>query len=85
MYSLAQVKRGLASPNLLLRECNRIYCTRFDTRSFNVDGVDVWESSGWDETYNTVLPETVTDATRDSTHSENSGCEMSPKRSVSTL
>lgn len=50
MYSLEQVKRGFASPNLVLREANRLYHTRLDTWPYNRRGVDLFERE-WDNCY----------------------------------
>ena len=47
MYSLSQLQRGLSNPNLLLRECNRLYHRRFYTRQYNIDGVDIF-AEDWD-------------------------------------
>jgi len=47
MYSLSQLKRGLGSPNLFFRELNRLYHRRLNLRSFNTDGVAVFEED-WD-------------------------------------
>jgi hypothetical protein len=50
MYSLDQVKRGLGSPNLVLREINRLYHSRLDTRPFDRRGIDLFERD-WDNCY----------------------------------
>lgn len=47
MYSLAQVKRGLSHPNLFLREFNRLYYTRLDSRQYNEAGIDLM-GADWD-------------------------------------
>lgn len=51
MYSLAQVRRGVArgvrSPAYFGRECNRLYHTRLHTRDWYTDGVDV-VAADWD-------------------------------------
>jgi hypothetical protein len=47
MYSLSQLLRGLQTPGLFGRELNRLYHRRLYTRSYNTDGVDVFEES-WD-------------------------------------
>lgn len=45
--SLSRLRRGLESPNLFLREANRLYHTRGYTRRFNTDGVDIF-AEDWD-------------------------------------
>lgn len=45
--SLSRLRRGLESPNLFLREANRLYHTRGYTRPFNTDGVDIF-AEDWD-------------------------------------
>lgn len=51
MISLRQIRKGLRwaveSPNLLLRELNRLYYTRGYRRSFNHSGIDVIDAD-WD-------------------------------------
>ncbi|QLH81217.1 hypothetical protein [Halosimplex pelagicum] len=47
MYSLDQLKRGFASPNLFFREANRLYHRRLNTRTHNISGIDVF-SEDWD-------------------------------------
>jgi hypothetical protein len=45
--SLSRLRRGFASPNLFLREANRLYHRRLYTRPYNTDGVDVF-AEDWD-------------------------------------
>jgi len=45
--SLSRLRRGLASPNLFLREANRLYHRRGYTRSYNTAGVDIF-AEDWD-------------------------------------
>ena len=47
VLSLSRLKRGLESPNLFLREANRLYHRRFYTRPYNTSGVDIFEED-WD-------------------------------------
>lgn len=47
MYSAKQLRRGLAHPNLILREMNRLYHTRMDSCAYNRDGLDVMHAD-WD-------------------------------------
>lgn len=47
MYSLSQLKRGFASPNLFLREANRLYHRRLNLREYNTGGIDIFEEN-WD-------------------------------------
>lgn len=47
MYSLSQLRRGLASPALLGRELNRLYYRRLNTRTYNTAGVDIF-AEDWD-------------------------------------
>jgi hypothetical protein len=47
VLSLSRIRRGLRSPNLFLREANRLYHRRFYTRPYNTDGVDVF-AEDWD-------------------------------------
>ncbi|AKH98003.1 type 2 periplasmic-binding domain-containing protein [Halanaeroarchaeum sulfurireducens] len=47
MYSLAQVKRGLSHPNLIIREFNRLYHTRLDSLRYNEAGFGLMEAD-WD-------------------------------------
>ena len=47
MYSLSQLRRGLASPALLGRELNRLFYRRLNTRAYNTAGVDVF-AEDWD-------------------------------------
>jgi hypothetical protein len=47
MYSLSQVKRGVGSPALFGRECNRLYHRRLNRREYNARGVDVF-AEDWD-------------------------------------
>jgi hypothetical protein len=51
MYSLAQLRRGLkrgaSSPNLFLREANRLYHRKLYREPYNTDGVDVF-AEDWD-------------------------------------
>ncbi|RDI69746.1 hypothetical protein [Halopelagius longus] len=48
MYSLSQLKRGLDSPHLLVREANRLVHTRGNRR--HNDGIDVF-SEDWDNLF----------------------------------
>lgn len=50
MYSLEQVRRGLGSPNLILREANRLFHTRLDRWPYNRRGVDLFDQE-WDNCY----------------------------------
>jgi len=45
--SLSRLRRGLESPNLFLREANRLYHRRGYTRPYNTAGVDVF-AEDWD-------------------------------------
>jgi len=45
--SLSRLRRGFRSPNLFLREMNRIYHTRGYTRPFNMSGLDLF-GEDWD-------------------------------------
>jgi hypothetical protein len=47
VLSLSRLRRGLASPNLFLREANRLYHRRGYTRSYNTAGVDIF-AEDWD-------------------------------------
>jgi hypothetical protein len=47
MYSLADLKRAAANPHVIPREINRLYHTRFWTRQYNPNGIDVI-SEDWD-------------------------------------
>ncbi|ODR80575.1 hypothetical protein BG842_03890 [Haladaptatus sp. W1] len=47
MYSPSQLRRGLRSPNLFLREANRQYHRRLNKREYNTDGIDVIDED-WD-------------------------------------
>lgn len=47
MYSVDQVRRGIAHPQLFLRELNALYHTRLGTRAYNTDGVNVFDED-WD-------------------------------------
>lgn len=47
VFSLSRLKRGLESPNLFLREGNRLYHRRLYTRPFNTSGVDIF-AEDWD-------------------------------------
>ncbi len=47
MYSLEQLKKGIQSPALAVREINRLYYTITGTDSVNPDGVDVLREE-WD-------------------------------------
>jgi hypothetical protein len=47
MYSLDQIRNGLSSPALLLRELNQLYYTRLDTHSYNPHGIDMIDQD-WD-------------------------------------
>lgn len=47
MFSRDRVARGLASPNLFLREANRLYHRRLNSRAFNTAGVDIF-AEDWD-------------------------------------
>jgi hypothetical protein len=47
MYSSSQLKRGVETPALFLREANRLYHRRLNTRPYNVQGIDVF-AEDWD-------------------------------------
>lgn len=47
VLSPSRLRRGIESPNLFLREANRLYHTRGYTRPYNTDGVDVF-AEDWD-------------------------------------
>lgn len=47
MYSFNQVKRGINHPQLIGRELNRQYHTRFGRYAFNPDGINVF-AADWD-------------------------------------
>lgn len=47
MYDISQLKRGLANPNLVVRELNRLYHRRLNTRKYNTGGVDIF-AEDWD-------------------------------------
>lgn len=47
MYSLAQLRRGIQSPNLFFRELNRLYHRRLNRREYNTAGIDVMNED-WD-------------------------------------
>ncbi|UVE49076.1 hypothetical protein KU306_09015 [Haloferax larsenii] len=47
MYSAAQVARGLRRPRLIAEEVNRLYNSRFGSKSYNDDGVD-FITEEWD-------------------------------------
>jgi len=47
VLSPSRLRRGLASPNLFLREANRLYHRRGYTRSYNTGGVDIF-AEDWD-------------------------------------
>jgi hypothetical protein len=46
MYTLSQLKRAVETPNLLVREVNRLYHTRADRR-YNRKGIDIF-AEDWD-------------------------------------
>jgi hypothetical protein len=47
ILSLSRLRRGLESPNLFLREANRLYHTRGYTRPYNTEGIDLF-AEDWD-------------------------------------
>lgn len=47
MLSKSQLYRGMKSPNLLLRELNKLYFTRLGSREHNTSGQDIFERD-WD-------------------------------------
>src|SRR6056297_1717045 len=47
MYRLSQLRRGLSTPSLFLREANRLYYRRMNRWSHNVNGIDIF-SEDWD-------------------------------------
>lgn len=47
MYSLSQIRRGLAAPGFLGRELNRLYHRRLYTRPYNTAGVSIFDED-WD-------------------------------------
>ena len=47
MYSLAQIQRGLSNPGIFLRELNRLFHRRLYLRTYNQDGIDIFEED-WD-------------------------------------
>jgi hypothetical protein len=47
VFSLDRIQRGLASPNLFLREANRIYYRRLYSQPYNTSGIDLFNSD-WD-------------------------------------
>lgn len=47
MYSAAQLRRGIRSPNLFLREVNRLYHRRLNAREYNTGGIDIFREY-WD-------------------------------------
>lgn len=47
VFSLERIRRGLKSPNLFFREANRLYHRRLYFRSYNTNGVDLFEED-WD-------------------------------------
>ncbi len=47
MYSKNQFIRGLKSPNLFLREINRLYFSRLNTRKYNKKGIKILDED-WD-------------------------------------
>ncbi|WP_324665338.1 alkaline phosphatase family protein [Haloarcula sediminis] len=47
ILSPERIRRGLASPNLFLREANRLYHRRLYTRPYNTSGVDLF-GEDWD-------------------------------------
>ncbi|WP_256685051.1 hypothetical protein [Halococcus qingdaonensis] len=47
MYELRQLRRALDEPKLFVRELNRLYYTRLNSREYNTDGVDVM-AADWD-------------------------------------
>lgn len=46
-FSLQNIVRAVKNPQLVARELNRLYFTRFYTKPFNEDGVDVF-TEDWD-------------------------------------
>lgn len=47
VFSPERIRRGLSSPNLFLREVNRLYYRRGYTRPYNTDGIDLF-GEDWD-------------------------------------
>lgn len=47
MYSLEGIKKGLAHPQLIFRELDRLYYTRMGAWSYNKDGIDIFQQE-WD-------------------------------------
>lgn len=47
MYSLDQLRQGVANPRAAFRELNRLYWTRLGNRDYNTDGTDFFEED-WD-------------------------------------
>lgn len=47
MYTPEQLIRGIRHPKAALRELNRLYWTRLGTRSYNTDGVQIFDED-WD-------------------------------------
>lgn len=47
MLSPARLRRGLESPNLILRKLNKLYFSQFGARTYNTSGVDVF-GRDWD-------------------------------------
>jgi len=47
MYSVSQLKRGLKTPSLFGRELNGLHHRRFNRRSYNTNGVDIF-AEDWD-------------------------------------
>jgi len=47
MYSLAQLKKGISSPDLAVIELIRLYKTRLSQRDYNPNGIDIFDKD-WD-------------------------------------
>lgn len=50
MYSIEGIRKGLARPRLVAQELNRLFHRRLHTRSYNADGVDVFDAD-WDNLF----------------------------------
>lgn len=47
MYGLAELRKAMRNPHLILREVNRAYHRRVYTRPYNTEGVDIF-AADWD-------------------------------------
>lgn len=47
MTCLNRVRRGVASPNLILRKLNKLYFSQFGAQTYNASGIDVFDRD-WD-------------------------------------